>query len=185
MGEQIVQARGCLECHSVKERVVGPSFGEIAARYKNTTRRAYELRLTRAARTGDLPQKAASTILVARVGTYLQVRVFDADGTCVTDKTEDSLVDGPARIELIERSAKEAVAEASSLSVAERQRWIELALVATGLAPESAHAVLAAKIKHGGKGNWTAVTGGVPMPPHARLLTESEIETVVAWILGL
>lgn len=39
-------------------------------------------------------------------------------------------------------------------------------------------------ITHGGKGNWTEVTGGVPMPPHSNLLSQAEIERLVDWVLG-
>lgn len=40
------------------------------------------------------------------------------------------------------------------------------------------------KIKNGGKGNWTEVTGGKAMPPHSALLSEAEIAQLVAWILS-
>jgi cytochrome c len=40
------------------------------------------------------------------------------------------------------------------------------------------------KVKKGGKGNWTDVTGGVPMPPHSALLSDAEIRTLVDWVLS-
>lgn len=40
-------------------------------------------------------------------------------------------------------------------------------------------------VKRGGKGNWTRVTRGVPMPPHSRRLTHEEISRLVDWILTL
>ena len=40
------------------------------------------------------------------------------------------------------------------------------------------------KVKDGGKGNWTDVTGGVPMPPHSALLSDAEIRTLVDWVLS-
>lgn len=45
-----------------------------------------------------------------------------------------------------------------------------------------AREVLIEKVKRGGKGNWTQVTGGVPMPPHSALLSEAEISRLVDWI---
>ena len=44
---------------------------------------------------------------------------------------------------------------------------------------------LVEKVKKGGKGNWTKLTGGVPMPPHSPRLTDSEITRLVDWLLGL
>lgn len=40
------------------------------------------------------------------------------------------------------------------------------------------------KVKNGGKGNWTDITGGVPMPPHSALLSDEEIRSLVDWVLS-
>ncbi len=44
---------------------------------------------------------------------------------------------------------------------------------------------LIAKVKKGGKGNWTEVTGGVPMPPYSPRVADADIETLVDFVLGL
>ena len=44
---------------------------------------------------------------------------------------------------------------------------------------------LIAKVKAGGKGNWTAVTGGVPMPPYSPRVADEDIATLVDFVLGL
>ncbi|MFQ5469529.1 MAG: c-type cytochrome [Gammaproteobacteria bacterium] len=44
---------------------------------------------------------------------------------------------------------------------------------------------LIAKVKAGGKGNWTEVTGGVPMPPNSPRVSDENIATLVDFILGL
>lgn len=44
---------------------------------------------------------------------------------------------------------------------------------------------LIAKIKAGGKGNWTEVTGGVPMPPYSPRVSDQNIETLVNFVLSL
>lgn len=44
---------------------------------------------------------------------------------------------------------------------------------------------LIAKVKGGGKGNWTAVTGGVPMPPYSPRVADADIEKLVDFILAL
>src|SRR5262249_10160361 len=84
--EALAKKSGCLECHSVDKKLVGPSYRDIAARYKGDSR---------------------------------------------------------ARAALIE------------------------------------------KVKNGGKGNGTGITRGVPMPPHSRVLSTSEIERLVDWVLSL
>lgn len=40
-------------------------------------------------------------------------------------------------------------------------------------------------VKNGGKGNWTEITGGTPMPPHSGRLSTSDIERLVDWVLSL
>ena len=44
---------------------------------------------------------------------------------------------------------------------------------------------LVAKVKAGGKGNWTEVTGGVPMPPYSPRVADADIETLVDFVLSL
>jgi len=39
-------------------------------------------------------------------------------------------------------------------------------------------------VKHGGKGNWTELTGGVPMPPYSPRLSDEEVEELVDWLLS-
>ena len=84
--EALARRSGCLECHSVDKKVIGPAFHDIAARYSNVAR---------------------------------------------------------------------------------------------------ARATLMEKVKKGGKGNWTEVTGGVPMPPHSPRLTDAEIQRLVDWVMSL
>ncbi len=48
-----------------------------------------------------------------------------------------------------------------------------------------ARAALIEKVKKGGKGNWTDVTGGVPMPPYSPRIADADIEKLVDFILTL
>jgi cytochrome c len=48
-----------------------------------------------------------------------------------------------------------------------------------------AKAQLVAKVKDGGKGNWTDVTGGLPMPPNSPRVSDENIEKLVMFVLSL
>ena len=48
-----------------------------------------------------------------------------------------------------------------------------------------AKAALIAKVKKGGKGNWTEVTKGVPMPPYSPRVSDANIEELVNFVLAL
>ena len=48
-----------------------------------------------------------------------------------------------------------------------------------------AKARLVAKVKKGGKGNWTEVTKGVPMPPYSPRVADADIEKLVDFVLSL
>ncbi len=47
-----------------------------------------------------------------------------------------------------------------------------------------AKARLVAKVKAGGKGNWTEVTGGVAMPPNSPRVSDENIEKLVTFVLS-
>ena len=49
----------------------------------------------------------------------------------------------------------------------------------------NAKATLVEKVKKGGKGNWTDVTGGAPMPPYSPRVADADIEKLVDFVLGL
>jgi len=61
--------------------------------------------------------------------------------------------------------------------------WKDVAAKYKGNA--SAKADLVAKVKKGGKGNWTEVTGGAPMPPYSPRVADADIEKLVDFVLGL
>src|SRR5262245_20258491 len=49
----------------------------------------------------------------------------------------------------------------------------------------AAKATLVEKVKKGGKGVWTEVTGGASMPPYSPRVSDADITTLVDFILGL
>lgn len=48
-----------------------------------------------------------------------------------------------------------------------------------------AMAQLVQKVKAGGQGNWTEVTGGIPMPPYSPRVSDADIERLVMFVLSL
>lgn len=50
---------------------------------------------------------------------------------------------------------------------------------------EGAREMLIEKVKLGGAGNWTEVTGGVPMPPNAPRVPDEVIADLVDFILAM
>ncbi|NJM30318.1 MAG: c-type cytochrome [Rhizobiales bacterium] len=50
---------------------------------------------------------------------------------------------------------------------------------------EAARASLIVAVKAGSKGNWTALSKGVPMPPFSPRISDGDIERLVDWIKGL
>ena len=61
--------------------------------------------------------------------------------------------------------------------------WKDVAVRYKGDA--SARDALIKKVKTGGKGNWTEVTKGVPMPPYSPRVKDADIATLVDFILKL
>jgi cytochrome c len=61
--------------------------------------------------------------------------------------------------------------------------WKDVAAKYKGQA--DAKAKLVEKVKKGGKGNWTEVTGGAPMPPYSPRVADADIEKLVDFVLGL
>ncbi|WP_455201572.1 c-type cytochrome [Kaarinaea lacus] len=61
--------------------------------------------------------------------------------------------------------------------------WKDVAAKYKGQA--DAKATLIEKVKKGGKGNWTKVTGGAPMPPYSPRVSDANIEKLVDFIMGL
>ena len=47
-----------------------------------------------------------------------------------------------------------------------------------------ARAALIKTVRDGGKGHWTELTGGAPMPPHSASLSADEIARLVDWVLA-
>ncbi|HEY5603285.1 MAG TPA: c-type cytochrome [Gammaproteobacteria bacterium] len=48
-----------------------------------------------------------------------------------------------------------------------------------------AKATLIEKVKKGGKGNWTAVTGGAPMPPYSPRVKDEDISKLIDFVMTL
>jgi cytochrome c len=99
-GLDLAKKSGCLACHAVDHKVVGPAWMDVSKKYKGVSEMSATL-------------------------------------------TDGSVVKGPPK------------------------------------------KVLDEKIHKGGKGNWTAVTHGVPMPPYSPRVSDADIAKLVDFVLGL
>ena len=99
-GLELAKKSGCLACHAVDHKVVGPAWQDVANKYKG--------------------QAEISATLT--------------DGSVVKGSPKD---------------------------------------------------VLTQKVHKGGKGNWTEVTHGVPMPPYSPRVSDADISKLVDFVLGL
>lgn len=61
--------------------------------------------------------------------------------------------------------------------------WQDVSAKYRGDADAKAH--LIEKVKTGGQGNWTEVTGGIPMPPYSPRVSDEDIERLVMFVLSL
>lgn len=61
--------------------------------------------------------------------------------------------------------------------------WVDVASRYKG--DPKAKATLIEKVKKGGKGNWTKITGGVLMPPNSPKVSDADIEKLVNFVLSM
>ncbi|MGE5602502.1 MAG: c-type cytochrome, partial [Nitrososphaerales archaeon] len=132
--EQLVRQSGCLECHGIDQKITGPSFRDMAARYRGVTA-GYVLSFMGVAGAGDLPQKRKASVVVALLGDALHVRIFDPNGNIVVDRDEAGLVRGPVLADLKQRLIGGRVPDAAALSPEERQKILQGVFAAAGYSP--------------------------------------------------
>ena len=180
--ETLARKSGCFKCHGVDKHVIGPSFHDVAARHKNDARE-FDLRLLSVDSARDLPEERKSTVIVARVGDDLHVRIFDAKGNKVRDLPEAKFAKGKALTDLKAKLNAERSLRGSSLPKDEKRQLIEWASSVAEYTPARARENLIETVKNGGKGNWSALSRGVPMPPFGGRLSDDQIERLVAWVL--
>ena len=96
----LAKKSGCLACHSIEKKVVGPAWMDVSKKYKGVDKISVKL----------------------------------TDGSTVEDTPKNALTK---------------------------------------------------KVHAGGKGNWTEVTGGVPMPPYSPRVADADIDTLVSFVLSL
>ena len=61
--------------------------------------------------------------------------------------------------------------------------WKDVAAKYKGQA--DAKATLIDKVKKGGKGNWTEITKGAPMPPYSPRVSDADIAKLIDFVMGL
>jgi cytochrome c len=98
----------------------------------------------------------AAAMLIAGAGTARADEALAKQAGCLNCHSVDKPINGPAYRDVAMKYRGNASA---------RQKLIE-------------------KVKQGGTGNWTALTGGRPMPPHSTLLSNAEVARLVDWVLS-
>lgn len=63
--------------------------------------------------------------------------------------------------------------------------WSDVSKRYKGNELQAIKAELIEKVQAGGKGNWTEVTGGVPMPPYGPRVPAQDIEQLVDFVLSI
>jgi cytochrome c551/c552 len=181
--ESLARRVGCFECHSRYEHVVGPAFSDIATRY-NADVFEFDLRLMSVGALSDLPRQSKSTVIVARVDGQVHIRIFDSLGMLVVDKPEAKLKEAKGFENSSGQLKREPVPDGSKLAADERRRILDAVQSIAGYTREDRRASLIRTIRQGGKGHWTAISKGVPMPSFGGRLNDEEIGRLVDWILG-
>jgi len=207
----LAKASGCLACHAVDKKVVGPSLLDVAKRYKDQAD-ARDVLFEKVKSggngswtelTGGVPMPPYSPrvsdenilILVEGIlqlnGDYVpenSSEPTDNDTTLSDDETVDSEFE----------FSNEPVTNSLDLDLARANgclachavdkkvvgpSWLDVAKRYKDQA--DAREFLFDKVKSGGKGSWTELTGGVPMPPYSPRVTDENIIELVDGILSL
>jgi len=92
-----------------------------------------------------------------------------------------ALVDNLEPLELAKRSGCLACHKVNTKVIG--PPWMDVSTKYLG--DSGARERLIKKIKKGGKGNWTEVTGGVPMPPYSPRVSDENIGRLVDFVLSL
>lgn len=180
---ELAKASGCLACHSIEKKVVGPAFSDIATKYRDVAD-ATTLLMSKVAAGGGgvwgeietMPPYSprVSQDDIERLVVYLltlkppvltppivmppptdlgPMMELAGSSGCFTCHSIDKKIVGPA--------------------------WIDVANFYRDNA--NAYATLFAKIKAGGKGTW----GEIPMPPYSPRVSDASIAQLIADILAL
>ncbi len=161
-------------------------------------------------RTGIVIACIAMLLLACSSEDSTQKTAVDADLANIPDTEEVTEPTEPAKMQIEPKSvavvekmqpiatALPAVDQNSGLALAKKSgclnchsvekkivgpAWRDVAKRYKGQA--GARAQLIEKVKKGGSGNWTEVTGGTPMPANSPRVADADIETLVGFVLSL
>jgi cytochrome c len=111
----------------------------------------------------------AIVVLILSAGRPLTATLPDTDTQASNPKTAEVLAEKTGCLQC--HSANKQVKGPSFHDIAERYKN-----------DANGRAWLVEKVKKGGRGKWTNITGGIPMPAHSKILTPAEIERLVDWV---
>lgn len=204
---ELAKNSGCFACHSLDKKVVGPAWIDVANRYRNdSSARDALVAKVKAGGKGNWTEVAGGVPMPP-----YSPRVSDADidalvsfilslspsqtstpqpppsGETKTTPPEQRLPDLPVgtgpELSLDLAKASGCLACHSVEQKVVGPAWDDVAVRYAGV--PGARDALVNKVKAGGKGNWTDVTGGVPMPPYSPRVADADIVALVDGILNL
>lgn len=178
----LAKSSGCLACHSIEKKVVGPAFRDVATKYRDDAG-AVTVLMTKVAASGvgvwgtvPMPPyspRVANDDIEALVTFLLTL----PDATVTPPIVMPPPTDASTMLELA-KSAGCLACHSIEMKVV-GPAWIDVANFYRNNA--DAYANLFAKVKAGGKGVW----GEVPMPPYSPRVADASIAQLVSDILAL
>jgi len=202
---------GCFACHALNKKVVGPAWIDVANRYQDQpeARKHLFLKVKQGGKgqwsevTGGVPMppyspRVSDEDILELVDGILQLDENDIPAS--SNETEENSHPEPETETNTETDELPEIPTVEALDHVLAKRsgcfachaidrkvvgpvWIDVADYYRE--NEDAREYLFEKVKTGGKGNWTEVTGGVPMPPYSPRVKDEDILTLVDGILLL
>ena len=188
----LAKASGCTACHAINKKVVGPSWKDISMRYMvgSSSEREGLIAKVKAGGKGNWTEVTKGVPMPP-----YSPRVKDDDIAALVDfilklKNED-LDEAQSSEPIVNTTDIPSLAKKSGCTACHAinrkivgPSWNDVALRYVNDSVTEREALIA-KVKAGGKGNWTDVTKGVPMPPYSPRVKDEDIISLVNYILGL
>ena len=188
----LAKASGCTACHAINKNIVGPSWKDVSMRYivGSSSEREGLIAKIKAGGKGNWTEitkgvpmppyspRVKDGDIAALVDFILKLKKENLDET----QSSEPIVNIDDIPSLAKKSGCMACHAIDRKIVG--PSWNDVALRYSNDSVAEREALIA-KVKAGGKGNWTDVTKEVPMPPYSPRVKDEDIISLVDYILGL